>query len=79
MEDPKYINTVNPLVDDQKYTNCHMDEQAIKHHYTTNNNNPTNNSSTGVSSCHSDETDSMTMIKTEDGVSHSYVLPSFLH
>lgn len=76
MDDIKYSNmhTVSSL-DEPKYTNCHVEDHSIKpQQFTTTN--------LTVGGCHTDDVsdNSMTVIKSEDGsVSHSYVLPPFLH
>lgn len=58
-------------LDEPKYTSCNLDDSSIKQHFPS-------NITTGGS--HPDDGDnSMTVIKSEDGVSHSYVLPPFLH
>lgn len=73
---------------ESKYTNCHIDDHSIKtlppppqpsaQQYATT---TTTNLTTTVGGCHADDTDNnMTIIKSEDGnVTHSYVLPPFLH
>lgn len=90
MDEPKYMHAVTTIGgggvgagggagDEPKYTSCQMDDHAIKQFSTT-------NISVG-GGCHPDDgsgggggsADSMTVIKSEDGVSHSYVLPPFLH
>lgn len=79
LEDMKYSNmhTVSSL-DEPKYTtNCHVEDHSIKQpqQYTTTTN-------LTVGGCHTDDVNdnNMTVIKSEDGnVSHSYVLPPFLH
>ncbi|XP_053695829.1 homeobox protein Hox-D3 [Sabethes cyaneus] len=68
VDDTKYIHAVN-IIDDAKYTsNCHMEDPTLKQsHYGA------------PSSCQpEDETDSLGIVKSEDGVNHSYVLPPFL-
>ena len=73
MDDPKYMHAVTSLDEANKYTSCHMDDSSMKQSFS---------SSIPVGGCHpSDDNsnNSMTVIKSEDGVSHSYVLPSFLH
>lgn len=72
------MHTISSMENEPKYTSsCHMDDQSTKQ-FTT------------VGSCHpqppatSDdvENNSMTVIKSEDGssdITHSYVLPPFLH
>lgn len=69
-------------IDDPKYGHCHMvDEVSMKQPHSTQ---YTTSSITVGGSCHTgvDEVagDNMTtVIKSEDGVSHSYVLPPFMH
>ncbi|XP_058453996.1 LIM/homeobox protein Lhx1 isoform X2 [Malaya genurostris] len=68
MDDSKYIHAVN-IIDDPKYTNnCHLEDPTLKQsHYGA----PT--------TCQpGDESESLGIVKSEDGVSHSYVLPPFL-
>ncbi|XP_055539599.1 homeobox protein Hox-D3 isoform X2 [Wyeomyia smithii] len=68
VDDTKYIHAVN-IIDDPKYTsNCHMEDPTLKQsHYGA------------PSSCQpGDEADSLGIVKSEDGVNHSYVLPPFL-
>lgn len=71
------MHTISPMDNEPKYTtSCHMEDQSAKQF-------------TAVGNCHavpapSDDSDnnSMTVIKSEDGASditHSYVLPPFLH
>lgn len=91
MDDIKYSNmhTVASL-DEPKYTNCHIDDHSIKtlpppqtqsatsQQYAT----TTTTNLTTVGGCHTDDVNdnSMTVIKSEDAnVTHSYVLPPFLH
>lgn len=71
IDEPKYMHAVSTL-DEPKYTSCHLEDPSIKQHFSS-------NLTTGGS--HPDDGDiSMTVIKSEDGgVSHSYVLPPFLH
>lgn len=72
------MHTVSSL-DEPKYTtNCHVEDHSIKQpqQYTTTTTN------LAVGGCHTDDVNdnNMTVIKSEDGnVSHSYVLPPFLH
>lgn len=67
------MHTMGPPMDDGKYQQtCHVDDQSMK----------TFSTNLSVPGCHNpDETDTMQSmnIKTEENVSHSYVLPSFLH
>lgn len=71
------MHTISSMDNEPKYaTSCHMDDQSAKQ-FTT------------VGNCHpppptADDGDnnSMTVIKSEDGnsdITHSYVLPPFLH
>lgn len=74
------MHTVNSM-DDSKYTNCHLDDHTMKSSqaYTTA---ATTTTNLTVGGCHPDDVNdaNMTVIKSEDGnVSHSYVLPPFLH
>lgn len=56
-------------LEEPKYNSCHLEDQAIKQQYSSN-----------ISGCHPDECDNtMTVIKSEDVVTQSYVLPPFLH
>lgn len=81
MDEIKYSNMHNV---EPKYTNCHIDDHSIKtlpppsstQQYAT----TTTTNLTTVGGCHTDDvTDNMT-IKSEDAnVTHSYVLPPFLH
>lgn len=88
MEEIKYSNMHNV---DAKYTNCHIDDHSIKtlpppsgapssaQQYATTT--TTGNLAT-VGGCHSDDVsdNGMTIIKSEESnVTHSYVLPPFLH
>lgn len=71
MDEPKYMHAVTTIGDEPKYTSCQMEDQSIKQQFATN---------ITVGGCHPDDSDNnMTVIKSEDGVSHSYVLPPFLH
>ncbi|XP_055608538.1 paired box protein Pax-3 isoform X2 [Uranotaenia lowii] len=73
VDDTKYIHAVN-IIDDQKYTtgSCHLEDPTLKQsHYGPPPTGPCQPPS-------GDEADSMGVVKAEDSVSHSYVLPSFL-
>lgn len=84
MDDIKYSNMHNV---EPKYTNCHIDDHSIKTlppppvpsaQYAT----TTTTNLTTVGGCHTDDVsdNNMTIIKSEDAnVTHSYVLPPFLH
>lgn len=71
-------------LDESKYSNCHIEDHTIKtlqtpqaQYATTSSNNLTT-----VGGCHTDDVNdnNMTVIKSEDSnVTHSYVLPPFLH
>ncbi|XP_055640485.1 homeobox protein aristaless-like 4 isoform X2 [Toxorhynchites rutilus septentrionalis] len=68
VDDTKYIHAVN-IIDDPKYTtNCHLEDPSLKQSpYGT------------PSTCQpGDEGEPLGILKSEDGVSHSYVLPPFL-
>lgn len=69
VDDTKYIHAVN-IIDDPKYgSSCHLEDPSLKQsHYGT----PTTACQPG------DESESLGIVKSEDGVSHSYVLPPFL-
>ncbi|XP_062555063.1 homeobox protein unc-4 isoform X3 [Armigeres subalbatus] len=69
VDDTKYIHAVN-IIDDPKYASgCHLEDPSLKQsHYGT----PTTSCQPG------DEAESLGIVKSEDGVSHSYVLPPFL-
>lgn len=86
MEEMKYstMHTVATL-DEPKYTNCHIEDHSIKTlqppaptaQYAT-----TTSNLTPVGGCHTDDVNdnNMTVIKSEDSnVTHSYILPPFLH
>lgn len=92
MEEIKYSNMHNV---DAKYTNCHIDDHSIKtlpppsgappsaaQQYATATTTATGNLTT-VGGCHSEDVsdnNGMTIIKSEESnVTHSYVLPPFLH
>lgn len=67
MDETKYMHSTVTALDEPKYNPCPLDDQTIKQQY-------------GVGGCHPDECDNnMTVIKTEDVVTQSYVLPPFLH
>lgn len=73
-------------IDDPKYSHCHMvDDVSMKQpHATSQQQYATSSISVGGGGCHAgvDEVagDNMTtVIKSEDGVSHSFVLPPFMH
>lgn len=88
MEEMKYSNMHNV---ETKYTNCHIDDHSIKtlppppppsaqqqQQYATT---TTTNLAT-VGGCHTDDVsdNGMTIIKSEEAnVTHSYILPPFLH
>lgn len=83
MDEIKYSNMHNV---EPKYTNCHIDDHSIKTalpppssaQYAT----TTTTNLTTVGGCHTDDVsdNNMTIIKSEEAnVTHSYVLPSFLH
>lgn len=58
-------------LEEPKYNSCHLEDQAIKQQYSSN---------ISVGGCHTDECDNnMTVIKSEDAATQSYVLPPFLH
>lgn len=68
------MQTVSSL-DEPKYTNCQIEEHAIKQQFST-----TNLSTIG--GCHPDEVteNTMAVIKSEDGsITNSYILPPYLH
>lgn len=84
MDEMKY-STMHAVatLDDAKYTNCHIEDHSIKTlqppaaQYAT-----TTTNLTTVGGCHTDDVNdnNMTVIKSEDSnVTHSYILPPFLH
>lgn len=82
MDEIKYSNMHNV---EQKYTNCHIDDHSIKTlpppppaQYAA----TTTTNLTTVGALHTDDVadNNMAIIKSEDAnVTHSYVLPPFLH
>ena len=98
IEEPKYLHNVSVL-EEQKYTNCHIDDQTMKQHQpqynaTTASSASSSSTPSGIVNinCHTttatvnptnpdehNDNNNIGVIKTEDGVTHSYVLPPFLH
>lgn len=70
MDESKYMHSTVANLEEPKYNSCHLEDQAIKQQYAS-------NISVGG---HPDDCDNnMTVIKSEDVVTQSYVLPPFLH
>lgn len=86
IDEPKFIHNVSSL-EDPKYTTCHMEDQTLKQQQQFSSNLSIGGGNGGAggggvggvggNSCHQEDTDNMTVIKSEDGISH-YVLPPFL-
>ncbi|XP_059619886.1 paired box protein Pax-3 [Phlebotomus argentipes] len=73
----KYIETENKFIhtmgtmDESKYNvNCQMEENEMKPQYSSN---------STLISCHPDDNATISINKSEDSITQSFVLPSFLH